>query len=314
MSTELTKATFEVIKTDFIKQSGLNAETFQKEVSFAVQHVRKNQALQGCSRESILMSVLNIAQVGLTLNPVSKYAYLVPRYNRKANQMECCLEPSYIGLVKLLTDASLVKSIQCNIIYEGDDVIVDLASAEKVIKHTPYLFTGKDKGRIIAAYSQATLSDGSKHVEIMSYKEIQDIREVSESYKAYKDGKVKSCVWVDHEGEMVRKTVIKRHFKYLPKSGGDEKLESAIELDNNINGFRERITHNDIDYTNELIRTSSFDEDKKCLYERELASMEYRDQVYPMMDMLRDNQVDRIDAGTNYNAGDIQKKLEKSVK
>ena len=68
---------------------GLSKEQFNKEASFAIQHLAKNPYLQKASKTSILQSVLNIAQTGLTLNPVSKYAYLVPRYNSSTKELEC---------------------------------------------------------------------------------------------------------------------------------------------------------------------------------------------------------------------------------
>jgi recombination protein RecT len=92
---------------------GLDKVTVMKEISFALQHISKNKSLEKCSPESKLKSVVNISQIGLTLNPVAKEAYLVPRWNSVSGGMECCLEPSYVGLIKLLTDAGSVTSVVC---------------------------------------------------------------------------------------------------------------------------------------------------------------------------------------------------------
>ncbi len=100
---------------------GLPQETVMREISFALQALNKNSYLRSCSRESILTSVLNSAQVGLTLNPVSKEAYLVP------HKGECVLYPGYGGLIKLIVDAGAVSHIVANVVYEMDDFEMNIA-------------------------------------------------------------------------------------------------------------------------------------------------------------------------------------------
>lgn len=262
---------YSVIKEDFISQSGLNKETFAKEVSFAIQILNSNPYLQKCDRGSVLKAVLNVAQTNLSLNPVLKYAYMVPRKVRRGSNwiVEACLEPSYVGLAKLLTDTGSVLSLSTQIVYEGDEIEINLGSANKVEKHTPYMLTGKEKGSIKAVYSLATLPDGSKHVEIMSYKDVLDIRERSESYKAYRDKRSKSCIWISDEAEMIRKTVIKRHCKYLPKSHGFELVAKAVDLDNKLNGFL--ASDGQVTFILSLIHTAEINDDEKSRLEDEAA-------------------------------------------
>ena len=76
----------------------------------------------------------------------------------------------------------------------------------------------------------AVLPNGVQQFEVMTMDEINEIRDRSESYKAYVAEKVKSCIWADHYGEMAKETVIKRLFKYLPKSAAFEKAATAINL------------------------------------------------------------------------------------
>lgn len=225
----VTPKAFEALKTRFIELT--DEHTYTREVSFACQLLAKNDYLAGAQPSSIQMAVMNVAQIGLSLNPALRLAYLVPRYDRGAGGVICVLEPSYQGLVKLLTDSGSVTNIEARIIWEGDTVEVDLAHVDKVRKHTPYILTGKPRGEMIAVYSVAVLHDGTKSLEIMSREDVHGIRERSESYKKAKDGKG-SSVWLTDEAEMWRKTVIKRHFKYLPKSGNFEKVANAIEIDN----------------------------------------------------------------------------------
>ncbi len=203
---------------------------FEREASFAVQILQRNDYLAKCSNDSIMRSVLNVAQIGLSLNPVLKLAYLVPRWNRASKQVECCLEPGYQGLVKLLTDTKSIVSVTANIVWQGDDFDVDFATDAKVTRHRPHLLTGKDQGEMLAVYAIATLHDGSRMVELMGRKEVHEIRERSESYKKTLEGKG-SSVWITDEGEMWRKTVIRRLFKYLPKSSQFERVSEAVEVD-----------------------------------------------------------------------------------
>lgn len=212
-----------------MQYAGLDKATIQKELSFAVQAVNKSPQLSKCDIKSILGAVLNVANIGLSLNPAKKECYLIPRWNSRTKSLEAVLEPSYIGLYNLAISEGVVLAINTQLVYVNDQLEVDLADTVTPIKHKVDPLS--DRGAIKGCYSVATLSDGSKQPELMSLEELHRIRETSEGYKAYIAKKVKSCTWVEHEGEMMRKTVLKRITKYLPKESGD-KLQEAIQLDN----------------------------------------------------------------------------------
>lgn len=228
-NTQLTVKDLDPIKQRFTEL--VDEKTYTREASFALQTMAANAYLAKSSKASLQMAVLNVAQIGLSLNPALKLAYLVPRRARRGDDwvVEAQLMPSYQGLVKLITDAGTVRNIAAHLIWEGDDVDIDMASLSKVSKHRPYVITGKPKGALRGVYSLATLSDGSMQVETMSAEEVYAIRERSESWKNRKEGV--PTVWATDEGEMFRKTVIRRHFKYLPKSGNFEKIATAVKLD-----------------------------------------------------------------------------------
>ena len=289
------------IKTDFIKL--VDEKVFQKEVSFAVQILRKNQYLQTCDPNSILESVLNVSQTGLTLNPVLNYAYLVPHKGR------CVLYPSYQGLCKLATDSGLISSISCNLIYEGDEVDFDLASTEKIKKHIPSFMKGNNQGKILGGYSIALLKDGSKHIEYMTEKQILEIREYSESYKAFKSGKIKSCVWTLNPEEMYRKSIVKRHFKYLPKSDSIESFTKAIELDNKDYDFPASFEQGNL--IESLLMTSTIPNKIETQIHDTLYNGEFtKKRATECIEYLKENQQDPIASGNgNYTQTDIQKKL-----
>lgn len=296
MENKLSLKTFDSIKPRFIEL--VNEETFLKECSFAMQHLNKNSYLASADKNSIIQSVLNIAQVGLTLNPVSKLAYLVPR--RQGQSVVCCLEPSYQGLVKLLTDTGSVSSVYAYIINENDVFEQTLGTSPEII-HKPKL---KDRGEITGVYAVAILNDGRKQIEVMNKEEIDEIRGMSESYKAFENKKTKSCVWVDFYEEMSRKTVIKRLCKYLPKTDKWDKISTAIDLDNQ----DYKITSGQSVMIQQLMESSNWTEDKKEFILSTLDEMSFKEASDCISD-LKENQRDRINSGDNYSQTDISKKL-----
>jgi len=194
--------TFETIKERFCKV--MDEQTFTKEVSFAVQHIGNNKYLADCKQESLMKAVYNIALTGLSLNPIHKLAYLVPRFT--GGNKIAVLEASYQGLVKLLTDTGSIQNVYSHLVYKEDEFEVSLGTSSEII-HKPK-FKSKE---ITHVYAVAILNDGSKQFEIMDIGQLHDIRALSESYKAFVAKKVSSCIWVTHEGEMCRKTVISVH-------------------------------------------------------------------------------------------------------
>lgn len=290
---------FTPIKGQFLRQ--VDEKTFKKEVSFAIQLIRKNYALQNCDAQTVLDAVLNISQTGLTLNPVYKYAYLIPRAGK------CILEPGYQGLIKLACDSGTIISISVNLVYEGDKVEIDLADDKKVTKHTPYMVLGNEPGKIVMGYSIARLSDGSNHVEIMSRKDIESVREYSESWKAHK-AKGSHTIWVSEEAEMFRKTILKRHFKYLPKTDS-EQLSKALELDNEDYDFP--ASYEQGNRIESLLMSAAIPEKVereiyRALHDNEFTSKRAQEAI----DYLYENQADHIDGAKNYTQTDIKNKLQ----
>jgi len=304
MSQELiTRATFTGIEKA-MQQAGFDPEQVKREISFAIQHINKSAQLQKCSQQSILTSVLNISNIKLSLNPAAKECYLIPRWNGMSKMMECVLEPSYVGLVKLLTDAGSIKGMSCNLVYEGDTFSIDLATNVKPVVHSPSLSKSK-RGNVIGAYALATFSDNSRQVEWMDIEDINVIRERSETYKAFVDGKIKSCTWVTDYGEMARKTVIKRIYKYLPRTEKMKIVDEAIKIDNTDYSASEK----QLDLISSLLETSSYDEDQRDNIRHEMQFMSYQG-ASEMIERLYAHQLG-IDGVTNPSAKDINNHVRK---
>lgn len=274
-------------------------DTFTKELSFAVQAFDKNTYLSSSTVNSKLSAILNVAQTGLTLNPIKKLAYLIPRYNNTKKCVECILEPSYQGLVKLVTDTGSIKNIYAHIVYDGDEFQEHLGT-EISLTHIP-----KRKSKeIVLFYSVAVLQDGSKMVEVMDKADIDEIMEISESYKAYKSNKTKSCIWVEHYGEMGKKTVIKRLVKYVPKTEKWDKLSTAIHIGES--DFS--ITEGQYMMIENLLSTSTYEHEQRASIERNLHDYS-RIEASNLIQDLQNNQLDAISSGMSYNQTDIKNKL-----
>lgn len=223
----LVKQQLELARPDFesnVEAMKLNLN-FQKEQAFAMQIFQGNDYLTKMNPDSIKNALVNVALTGLTLNPVMKFAYLIPRKGK------CVLDISYMGLAKILTDTGSVKNIEANVVYWNEPFLLERGTNPE-IKHGIIDVEGVKKGNIRGAYSVATLNDGSKSIEWIDADDLQSIMMRSESVK-----KGKSSPWDSDTSEMCRKTVIKRHYKYLPKSERALLAATAIEIDHENNGI-----------------------------------------------------------------------------
>jgi recombination protein RecT len=291
-------------KSDFLAMVKGGETTFKKELAFASQAINASDLLQKADKNSILASVFNIALTGLSLNPITKLAYLTPRYNSKRQTWECILVPSYQGLVKTITDTGSAKKVDAYVVYDGDEFSVEYGSEPKIV-HKPNIQRKKD-APIVAAYAVAVLHSGERQSEVMNKEDLDHVKGKSDGYKAYRDGKVKTAIWVEWEGEMSRKTVIKRLVKYLPKTERFEELAKVIDMDNQ----EYPAEYWQVEKGKQLVRSSAYDEDMRGLIEsrlddEDLTSAEAKQIIFD----LENNQLDRINSGLPYSQTDIKKKI-----
>ena len=205
--------------TQLAKDAGTNM-VFSKEAAFAVQALENNPQLQKCTMPSIQKAILNVALVGLSLNPTMKLAYLVPRKG------QCCLDISYQGLIKILTDTGSVQNVYAEVVKEGDFFDISLGSNPEII-HKPAI---NGRGKTIGAYSVAFLNGGLKSICWMDLEELEKVRKTS----VFSGDK---SIWGQWTDEMYKKTVLKRHYKQLPKSERHEQIANAIDSTNEADGF-----------------------------------------------------------------------------
>ena len=202
----------------------INPEKAKSELGFAMQIFQQSEYLQRCDPTSILNAVVNVARTSITLNPVMRLAYLIPRKNR------CVLEFSYMGLVAMLRDNGCIKSISAHIVYSDEEFEYNIA--ENKIMHKPnYAETEQEHNsrKIIGCYSRATLPNNEVVYEFMPMWEIEKVKRMSDGSDS------KFSAWQTWKDEMIKKSVIKRHFKMLISGNPTEPLSTALAIENENN-------------------------------------------------------------------------------
>jgi len=213
---------------------------FEAEERFAIQILNNNPYLMGVAlgnKNSLKEAVTNVAAIGLSLNPALKQAYLIPRNVKVKVEgkdkwvSKVFLEPSYIGLAKLGTDAGM-QWVQADYVCKNDK-FVDHGPG---IRPDPGADKFSDRGEIVGFYCCAKTKEGDYLTGTMNLAEIHDIRGRSESFKSGKPGP-----WTTDFTEQGKKTVVRRESKLWPKSAVS-RLDLAVDISNENEGFDPIVT------------------------------------------------------------------------
>lgn len=173
----------------------------------------------------VYREVAKAAGLGLLLDPLLGEGYLVPAYNYKTKAVEPQLRVGYKGMCKLARHTGEVGNIYAHEVHERDHVEADLGFP-KVFHHKPKLFS--DRGEIIGYVAIITFRDGTFDFEPMSVEQCHEIRDRSDAWKAFTEGKIKSTPWKTDDSEMSKKTVLRRLLKRQPQS---PELVAAIRIE-----------------------------------------------------------------------------------
>jgi recombination protein RecT len=184
----------------------LKAERF---IRIALTALTRTPKLAECTQASLVSCLLDLSQLGL--EPDGRKAHLIP-YGDK-----CTLIVDYKGLVELARRSGEISDIHADVVCDGDFFEYSFGSGG-TLTHRPAM---KNRGAIIAAYSYVSLKDGTASYEVMSVDEIKAIQKRS---KAGTMGP-----WISDFNEMAKKTVFRRHSKWLPISS--ERFQAAWEKD-----------------------------------------------------------------------------------
>lgn len=176
---------------------------------------------------SLRSALIDLSASKLSLNPVLKYCYLVPRKN------ELTLMISYKGMMKLLVDEGTVKTIEAHEVWSCDFFEVEYGSQKKIthkpdfIKREEVVVTGDtevNSYKLIGFYAVAKLHNNEIIFEFLSLKEINKIKNCAQTKN----------VWDNWFEEMAKKTAIKRLAKNLVTS---TYIADVIKKDNYLSDF-----------------------------------------------------------------------------
>lgn len=191
----------------------------EKFIRTVITVVQMNPKYLEADRRSLLGSCMKAAQDGLLLD--GREAALVPFHGKGGTALQYM--PMIAGILKKIRNSGELASISANVVYQRDKFDYELGDDERII-HKPHL--GEERGAAVAVYAIARTKDGAVYREVMSVGEVEKIRKSSKAANA--------GPWVNHWGEMARKTVLKRLAKRLPTSTD---VDQVIESDNEVAGF-----------------------------------------------------------------------------
>ncbi len=192
--------------------------TWAKESQFAIQAFQKNDFLAKTAMSnptSAQNAIINVAAIGITLNPAAKLAYLVPRDGGVH------LDISYMGLLHLAQVSGAIQWGQCKLVHANDTY--ESNGLDKAPTHKYNAFG--ERGPVVGGYCTVKTQQGDYLTDEMSLAEIKQVENTS---------KAKNGPWKNWWEEMARKTIVKRAAKYWPRV---ERVDNAIHHLNDYEGI-----------------------------------------------------------------------------
>lgn len=190
--------------------AGLNGDRMAR---LALTAIRKTPKLARCTPESFAGALLSSAALGLEPD-VNGESYLVPYEDRKSGVIECQLIIGYQGYAKLFWQHPMAQALDAQAVYERDEFDYALGT-NAYLTHKPA--TG-DRGRLVAYYAVAGLTNGATPFVVMTPDEVKALRG-----REGPSGRIPDPMrWME------RKTVLRQLFKLTPKS---TQLATALRQD-----------------------------------------------------------------------------------
>ena len=172
--------------------------------------------LESCSQASIANSLMDMATLGL--NASKKQGYFIA-YGGK-----CQFQKSYFGNITLARRNGL-KTINAEIIYDGDTFKYHIENGMKVIDVHEQDFMNIDNDKILGAYAVAVMDDGRKVVEVMN------INQLKKAWNQRMGGLKEdaSSTHMKFKDQMAKKTVINRLCKLIGNTSTDGNISEISD-------------------------------------------------------------------------------------
>lgn len=171
--------------------------------------IKASDTLQKCSEYSLFTSIAEVAQAGLSLDLHLGQCYLVPFSG------VCTVMYGYRGFQELARRSGEVNEIVGEIRYAKDEFKISLGTNRQLIHIPPDLPESK-RGERLGAYA---IADMKLSRPVFEYMDAEAILRIKNAVVKRAEKKGKQSVWqTENEGEMWRKTPIRRLAKRLPQS------------------------------------------------------------------------------------------------
>lgn len=197
---------------------------FEKFERICMMAVQRDPDLLKTDHRTLFLELQKCAADGLL--PDARQAVIVRRWNSKLNKEAATYQPMVAGLRILMRNSGEVATLHAQVVYEGEPFRIVLGDEERIEHERRMECISDDK--IVGAYAVATLKDGEKIREFMTWPELEKVRNVN---KFWNKGP-----WATWKAEMCRKSVVRRLYKSVPQSvdKAGEALERAIERDDEL--------------------------------------------------------------------------------
>ena len=194
--------------------------SWERESLFAMQTLQENDYLLKVARkapDSLRMSVLNVAQMGLTLNPAYQHAWLIPRDGVVK------LDIGYRGLIHLATREGAIRWAKAEVVYEVDDFEWYSMMTPPRHRFDPF---AEDRGAVRGVYVIAATPEGDYLCDHVSETQIERARMMSAAWNSNHGPRGPWATgWDD---EMRKKVGIKRAQKTWPRKTTQSFIDQAV--------------------------------------------------------------------------------------
>lgn len=195
------------------------ARTMVSQFALYIDNLDKPEPVLRCITQSIAECMLTLASLDLPLTKSLGYAALIPYSG------VCTVQLMYQGLCELIYRTKAVSSIQCGIVYKGDQFAYELGT-------NPALRCIRGDGEateanLTHAWALARNNSGPDTIEVMERADLDRVKGASKMSNG--------PAWKYWWGQMYRKAPIRRMAKYLQTSivgAGQAVLARGLEMEN----------------------------------------------------------------------------------
>lgn len=213
------------------KKTGLN---WEEQAGYIRSAIEADRDLQACTPQSIVSAIVNIAATGVSISPMSQYAFLQAQGINQGDKKnpnwikEMRLKISYRGQIDILTSSGAVNWIRADVVREGDEFKYKGPYALPVIDvDDPF---ADDRQKIKGGYAVAELPNGTHYCEVLRAEELAEIENASKAnFGPWKNA---------FRPEMIKKASINRLQKTIPRnSQNKERIDAAFSVISQSDGF-----------------------------------------------------------------------------